>query len=92
MSKKISFPVMAVKMVPAEKVVANDYNPNRVARIEMQLLIHSIEQDGFTQPVVTAYDPVADIYTVVDGFHRATVLKTHFKCTEIPVVVIDRPI
>lgn len=92
MTKNISFPVMQVRMVPAEKVVANDYNPNRVARAEMQLLIHSIEQDGFTQPVVTAYDPETDLYIVVDGFHRYTVLKTHFKCEEIPIVVIARDI
>lgn len=90
--KQITFPVMQVRMVTAAKVVANDYNPNRVARAEMQLLIHSIEQDGFTQPVVTAYDPEADLYVVVDGFHRWTVLTQHFGCEEIPVVVIDRPI
>lgn len=92
MAKKISFPVMQVRMVPAAKVVANDYNPNRVAKVEMQLLIHSIEEDGFTQPVVTAYDAEKDQYVVVDGFHRYTVLKTHFKCDEIPVVVIERGI
>lgn len=92
MSKKITFPVMNVKMVPAAKVRANDYNPNKVARQEMALLALSIEQDGFTQPVVTAYDAEADVYIVVDGFHRYTVLTEHFKCPEIPVVVIDRPI
>ena len=27
--KKIDFPVMNVRMVPADKIVANDYNPNR---------------------------------------------------------------
>ncbi len=90
--KQITFPVMQVRMVPAAKVVANDYNPNKVAKAEMALLIHSIEQDGFTQPVVTFFDAEADTYVVVDGFHRATVLKDHFKCPEIPVVVIDRPI
>lgn len=90
--RPITFPVLAVRMVPAQKVVANDYNPNRVAREEMQLLIHSIEQDGFTQPVVTFYDAEADIYVVVDGFHRYTVLTEHFACEEIPVVVIDKPI
>lgn len=53
---KITFPVLDVKMVPTWKVHANDYNPNKVATPEMLLLKHSIEQDGYTQPIVTYYD------------------------------------
>lgn len=53
---KIDFPVLNVKMVPIYKVVANDYNPNRVARPELLLLKHSIEKDGYTQPIVTYHD------------------------------------
>ena len=45
--KKIDFPVLNVRMVPAHKIVANDYNPNRMASPEMQLLKISIEQDGY---------------------------------------------
>ena len=73
MSKKkqdIQFPVLNVKMVPIEKVIANDYNPNKVATPEMELLKHSIEEDGYTQPIVTYYDKENDTYIVVDGFHR----------------------
>ena len=92
MTKTLTFPVMNVKMVPADKVVSNDYNPNRVAKTELALLIKSIEEDGFTQPVVVVYDKDADIYTVIDGFHRASVLKSHFNAPEIPVVVLDRPV
>ena len=90
--KKVTFPVMNVKMVPASKVQANDYNPNKVASPEMKLLITSIEADGVTQPIVTFYDKDTDMYTVVDGFHRYTVLTKHFKCDEVPVVVIDKPL
>ena len=93
MAKKvITFPVMNVRMVPASKVFANDYNPNKVASAEMKLLAHSIEEDGFTQPVVVAYDRDTDTYIVVDGFHRYTVLTKIFECDEIPVVVIEREI
>mgnify|MGYP000267198814 CR=1 FL=1 len=35
-------PVYAVKAVPLEKIVANDYNPNIVAPPEMKLLELSI--------------------------------------------------
>jgi len=45
-------PVSHVQWVPAEQVRANDYNPNAVARPEMELLKISIESDGFTQPIV----------------------------------------
>lgn len=92
MSKKITFPCLNAKLVSAEKVVANAYNPNHVANVEMKLLAHSIEEDGLTQPVVTFYDKENDQYEVVDGFHRFTLLKHKFKCPEIPVVVIDKDI
>jgi ParB-like chromosome segregation protein Spo0J len=90
--KEITFPCLDVRLVPAEKVVSNDYNPNKVATPEMRLLRQSIEEDGVTQPVVTFYDAEADRYIVVDGFHRYTVLKRDLRCPEIPVVVIEKDI
>lgn len=53
MNKEITFPVLDVKMVDINKVIANEYNPNKVAPPEMRLLKHSIEEDGYTQPIVT---------------------------------------
>lgn len=88
----IKFPCLNTRMVDATKVIANEYNPNKVATPEMNLLIQSIEEDGVTQPVVTFYDPEIDKYIVIDGFHRYTVLTRHFKCKEIPVVVLDKPL
>jgi len=61
-------PVDLVLWVPAELVVANDYNPNQVAPPEMRLLQHSIREDGYTQPIVTC--PEDGTFEVVDGFHR----------------------
>lgn len=88
----IEFPVLNVKMVPIKKLHANDYNPNRVATPEMKLLKHSIQEDGYTQPIVTFYDEEKDEYEIVDGFHRYTVALTMLKLKEVPVVVIDKPI
>ena len=90
-------PVDYVRLVPLEKVQPNDYNPNSVARIEMGLLLRSIEHDGYTQPVVTVYDSERDLYIVVDGFHRYYVMKSNRKIYErynglLPVTVIDKPI
>jgi len=87
----VKFPCMSVKLVPASKIKSNDYNPNVVCEPEMRLLIQSIEQDGLTQPVVAFYDDNNDTYVVIDGFHRYKILTDHFKCTRIPVTVIDKP-
>ncbi len=86
----IEFPVLNVKMIDINKVIANDYNPNKVAPPEMKLLKHSIEEDGYTQPIVTYYDKNNDTYIVVDGFHRYRCAKEYFHLNEIPVVTINK--
>lgn len=68
-----SEPVDCVLWIPAEQVQANNYNPNTVAPPEMKLLEHSIDADGFTQPIVTF--PNNGHREVVDGFHRNLVGK-----------------
>ena len=45
--------VANVHFIPIERVQANDYNPNAVARNEMRLLYLSIFHDSYTMPVVT---------------------------------------
>lgn len=66
-------PVDLVIWVRASEVYANDYNPNSVAPPEMELLRHSISEDGYTQPIVTS--PGENGFEVVDGFHRNRVGK-----------------
>ena len=90
-------PVDNIRWVPIERVHANDYNPNSVAKNEMRLLHTSIKHDGYTQPVVTVYDPENDRYVIVDGFHRYTTMRLNSDIREttggyLPIVVIDKPI
>ena len=73
LSPFINEPVDFVKWVVSDNVVANDYNPNKVAPPEMELLEISIMNDGYTQPVVTF--PHNGKCEVVDGFHRTRVSK-----------------
>lgn len=85
-------PVDCVQWVPATKVVANDYNPNSVARPEMKLLEHSISADGFTQPIVVW--KTNNTYEVVDGFHRHLIGREVGQVRDrilgfLPVVVIN---
>lgn len=69
-----SEPVDSVMWVKADSVYANDYNPNVVAPPEMELLKLSIQNDGYTQPIVTMGDANGD-REVIDGFHRNRVGK-----------------
>jgi ParB-like chromosome segregation protein Spo0J len=86
-------PVDCVQWVRAERVQANDYNPNTVAPPEMELLRHSITEDGYTQPIVT-WATDGGLLEVVDGFHRHRVGR---ECAEVrdrvlhflPVVVAN---
>lgn len=61
-------PVDHVEWVPMTDVEGNTYNPNAVAPPEMELLRHSIQSDGYTQPIVTNREN--NVCVVVDGFHR----------------------
>lgn len=66
-------PVDCVIWVKNDKAVANDYNPNKVAPPEMELLEISILHDWYTQPVVTWENH--DNYEIIDWFHRNRVAK-----------------
>lgn len=85
-------PVDCVQWVKEDLVVANDYNPNSVAPPEMELLHTSIQEDGYTQPIVVFFHD--GIYEVVDGFHRNRVGKEYEDIRErihgyLPVTVIN---
>lgn len=71
-----SEPIDFVKWVVNDNVVANDYNPNKVAPPEMELLEVSIMNDGYTQPIVSWSNPdKGSKIEVIDGFHRNRVGK-----------------
>lgn len=88
-------PVYNVQAIPLEKIRANAYNPNSVAPPEMKLLYKSILEDGYTMPIVCYYIADEDMYEIVDGFHRYTIMKTHKDIYDrewgkLPVVVIEK--
>lgn len=83
-------PLDQVQWIPRERLRANDYNPNHVAKPELKLLKISILEDGWTQPIVARKDG-----EIVDGFHRWTVSADPeiYEMTDgkVPVVFIDPP-
>jgi len=68
-------PVDFVRWEQKDNVVSNDYNPNKVAPPEMELLEISIMNDGYTQPIVTWRNEEKGKTEVIDGFHRNRVGK-----------------
>lgn len=88
-------PIDYVKWEINDNVVANDYNPNKVAPPEMELLEVSIMNDGYTQPIVTWYNDDKEKTEVIDGFHRNRVGKESVVVRErvkgyLPVVDIRK--
>lgn len=93
--KKFKSPVYNILAVPIDKIEANNYNPNHVAKREMDLLYQSIKCDGYTMPIVCFYDLERDKYIIVDGFHRYTIILKYKDIFErengmLPVSVIDK--
>lgn len=97
LSPNPDMPVDIVRWVPIEMVTPNDYNPNHVAKVEMGLLLRSIMHDGYTQPVVTVWNPDKGKFEIVDGFHRYFTMRSNPELLErckgrLPIVVIDKQI
>lgn len=90
-------PVDRVLWVPMDMVKANNYNPNAVAKQEMQLLYTSVREDGYTQPIVTIWSETEQKYIIVDGFHRNLIARMYKDIAQrnsgrLPVVVIKKDI
>ena len=88
-------PVLGVRLVRHEKVIDNDYNPNKVAPPEFRLLRHSILKDGLTMPVVTGRQEGSDDLVIIDGYHRSRLIKQdeHIHASlggYMPVVVLNK--
>lgn len=86
-------PVDFVKWVVCDSVVANGWNPNHIAVVEMELLELSIINDGYTQPIVTF--PENGKIETVDGYHRGKVGKESKQIRErihgyLPTVIIKK--
>lgn len=60
-----SQPISSVRWVNRDELHANSYNPNKVAPVELELLVNSIITCGWTQPIV-----IRSSNEIVDGFHR----------------------
>ena len=83
----IKLPCMNTMLVDINDIIANDYNPNHVAKTEMELLLTSITLNGFTYATTCVYDEESDKFIIVDGYHRYFVFKYCLKAKQMPIVL-----
>lgn len=86
--KDLFKPLKELQFVDRDKLVPNNYNPNKVLEKNLKLLTESIMNNGFCFPIVVRRD-----MTIIDGFHRWMVsgrepLKTLLG-GKVPVVIVD---
>jgi ParB-like chromosome segregation protein Spo0J len=87
MENNLMAPLSTLQWVERDKVTPNNYNPNRVNKENLNLLVRSILSNGFTMPLVVRPD-----LTLIDGFHRWMVageepLKSKLK-GKVPIVIV----
>lgn len=88
-------PIDSIQWIDAEKLDANDYNPNHVLAPEFRLLKTSLKMQGWIQPVLVAKGKRGR-YTIIDGFHRTTAVRTDKEIAalsdgKVPCAVLDLP-
>ncbi|WP_043887320.1 ParB N-terminal domain-containing protein [Vibrio sp. 16] len=88
-------PACQLQLIPLECIDANHYNPNKMAPPESHLLQHSIKKNGFTMPIILNRVKGRERYTLVDGFHRFSLLNTSPDLQAlpgyIPALILDLP-
>jgi ParB-like chromosome segregation protein Spo0J len=87
MENKLTAPLSTLQWVDRSKLKANNWNPNKVSRENLDLLVRSILSNGWTLPIVCRPD-----FTIIDGFHRWTVageepLKSKLG-GKVPIVIV----
>lgn len=82
--KNTALGVLNVEYVSHGSIRPNDYNPNRQSDHDFELLLRSMEEDGFTQPIIVHKESKQ----IVDGEHRWRAAH-ELNIDPIPVVFVD---
>lgn len=89
--KKNAFALKELKIVyvPVDSIRPNTYNPNRQSDHDFDLLLRSIQEDGFTQPIIVNDGTKAPECKnmIVDGEHRWRAAK-HLGMKKVPVTFV----
>jgi hypothetical protein len=75
---------LKIEYVGIDTIKPNSYNPNRQSKRDFELLCRSIEEDGFTQPIIVHRSSMM----IVDGEHRWRAARD-MGMPQVPVVFVD---
>lgn len=75
---------LSVEYVNVDQVKPNEYNPNRQSDHDFELLMRSMREDGFTQPIIAQ----RATSQIVDGEHRWRAAQA-LGYEQVPVVYVD---
>ena len=76
--------ILKIEYVPLDFLRPNSYNPNRQAPQDFELLLRSMREDGFTQPIIVQ----RATNEIVDGEHRWRAAG-ELGMVEVPIVYVD---
>lgn len=87
-NNKLFAPLSTLRWVDRDAIRPNDYNPNKVSKENLKLLVQSILTNGWTLPIVVRPD-----MTIIDGFHRWTVAGEEplrsMLGGKVPIVIVE---
>lgn len=87
-NNKLFAPLSTLQWVDRNLLKPNDYNPNKVSKENLKLLVQSILSNGWTLPIVVRKD-----MTIIDGFHRWTVAGQEPLYSalggKVPIVIVE---
>ena len=81
--KAVALERLNVEYTSIDSLKPNTYNPNRQSDHDFELLLRSMEEDGFTQPIVVNND-----FVIIDGEHRWRAASS-LGIKEIPIVKVN---
>jgi len=82
--------IRQAKIVDMDQLFANNYNPNKMPKNEMNLLGDCILKYGFLFPLIVTWDKKEEKYRIIDGYHRYEKLK-QLGATKVSVIDLDLP-
>ena len=87
-SETATHPIDTVQWIPIEAIRENTYNPNSQLASTTLMLIESIQDFGWTLPIVVRPPDTSGVYVVIDGAHRLQAARA-LNYAEVPVVILD---
>lgn len=79
---------LQVVYLPITALIPNTWNPNRQSDHDFELLLKSMEEDGFDQPVLALQQREDGKHIIIDGEHRWRGAQA-LGLKEIPAVLVD---